>query len=1102
MAGVLRNLRIVLGVDFNESGLKKADRALQQLDKRLGVIGRRAATGAGLAALAGSAVALTGALLPAVGAVAAMPGALAAAKTATATLKVGLIGMGDAMSAVAGGDAQALEEALSKLSPSARAVVKEADRLFGSFKAVQEQVQSRMFRGLAREMEPVAANLLPGIRKGMLGVASGFNLGAREALKFGQTPMAKGAVNATFSSTSRIMANLASAVRPALAGISQLTVKSLPLAERMASWGVNGIKAAGAFLASERGAAVLERTVDRAGDTLAQLGRIGLNIGRTVVSVFGQMDASGDGVLDTIERLTAQAAAWVRSAEGQRQIADTFRLLRDVAADVADVLPLVAGPLGVVARLLTSLPEPLRGVVTQGLALALVIGPLAGKFGGLVSGVLHMVSAVKGADGPIGRLRDRLTGVGDGVGKARGALAGAAGVLGGPWGIALAAGIGAIAVFAQRQAEADQRVKDLTETLDKQSGAITADTRAMVVQRLEQEGLLRVAQQLGLNLGTVTDAALGNKTALGQVNSALDAYGNRLREAAASEQVAGAGTDELSRGATRLGIALRGQNSELGQAVASAHRTSQAMGRTASAATPAADGIRDMGAAASSTSGRMQTLVAQLVRFNSLTGDADLAALGARDSIDELSGAIKRGTLRINERTGRIDINTKASRENTRRIIDAIRAAADHADKLVKEGKSTDVANAAFKRHMDRLTGVLQKAGLSRQAIDALVRRYVTMPGQINAATNRIRDRKVRIEVRAGGELIGYKVQGGTLLKASGGILPGWSPGRDIHMFTSPTGGVLGLSGGEAVMRPEWTRAVGPAYIDRMNAVARRGGVSAVAREMGVERRWLTGPDALGGEGAFFADGGVIVKGSVGGVSSVQKMANRANALYGIWARNMGTGISKALSKLLLGGPGVQKALAWARRQNGKPYVWGGVGPGGYDCSGFMGAILNVIKGRNPYQRMFTTWSFGANGGPGGFVRNRKSGFMVGVSDAGVGHMAGTLGKVNVESRGSRGVVVGSGARGYNNGLFSRRYGLKFDQGGILPPGWTAAFNGTREPEYVFTQRQMEQGGGGRPVEIHNHFHIPPHPNRYEIGKEIYEALGPYMERSRRKLPA
>src|ERR1044072_6959513 len=139
----------------------------------------------------------------------------------------------------------------------------------------------------------------------------------------------------------------------------------------------------------------------------------------------------------------------------------------------------------------------------------------------------------------------------------------------------------------------------------------------------------------------------------------------------------------------------------------------------------------------------------------------------------------------------------------------------------------------------------------------------------------------------------------------------------------------------------------------------------------------------------------------------------------------------------------------------------GGVGPGGYDCSGFMSAILNVIQGKNPYQRRFTTFSFGNQGGPGGFVRNQRSGFMVGVENFGAGHMAGTLGgKLNVESRGSRGVLVGPAARGANDGLFTHRYGLKFDRGGMLPTGTSVVHNFTGKPEPVFTSRQMNSMGG------------------------------------------
>jgi hypothetical protein len=1078
VAGVLRNLRIVLGVDFNESGLKKADRALQQIDKRLSTIGRRAAMGAGLAAVAGSASAMTAALLPAAPAILALPAAMAVAKTATATFKVATIGMGDAMSAVAEGDAAKLEEALTKLSPSARAFVRSTAGLKGRFDPIQQVVQQRTFAGLAAQMGPVADNLLPGIKTGMLGVAAGFNLGAKEALKFGQTPMAKGAVNKVFASSSRIMHELGGATKPALAGVTALTVAGLPLAERMSSWAVNGVKATSAFLTSERGAAMLANAVDGAGDTLAQLGRIGGNVGGGLIRMFGQMEDSGDGVLDTIERLTAKFEAWAKTAEGQRQTAEMFALLRDVAGDLGAVLPLVTGPLGLMANILTSLPGPIRDVVTQGLALALIVGPLAGKIGGVASAGLHAADGVR-------RMRDSVQAAG-----------GPMGALAGPWGLALAGGVAALGLFATRNDQAERRVKDLTDALVRNKGALDDTAIANVKNELLTRGVYVAAEKLGINLALVTDAALGNRDAMAQVNTQLQGaatniqvYGGRAGQGAIAQK-------QLTGGAKLVSDALSTSNSEMSEATRNARLLAAAGTGTVGPSKAAASGIAGVGSAADKTSGKVNALNTSLVRFRTLTGDADMAAIGARNAIDDLSEAVRKNSLRVNERTGRININSKAGRENTRLVIDAIRAATDHADKLVKQGKSTDVANAAFKRHIDRLSGVLSKAGLSKRAIDALVRRYVTMPSEINAATGRIKNKTVTIKVRADGTV---NLPGGTKasLWASGGVLPGYTPGRDPHMFYSPTGGVLGLSGGEAVMRPEWTRAVGRSTVEEMNAAARSGGVPAVKRmlEGGVGRQRLRG------EGAFFADGGVISKHAFENFNKIPGAMTRYNRKIGEAAWTGVNKIVKKLNELSLGGPGVQKALKWARGQHGKPYIWGGVGPRGYDCSGFMSAITNVIKGRRPYSRLYSTHSFGASSGPGGFVRNRKSGFMVGVTDAGVGHMAGTLGRVNVESRGSRGVVVGSAARGYNNGLFTRRYGLaKFDEGGVLPPGFTPAYNGTGKPEYVFTQKQMQQGG---PREVHNHFHInvPTAYHKHEVAKEIYEILYPYMQRSQRKLP-
>lgn len=76
---------------------------------------------------------------------------------------------------------------------------------------------------------------------------------------------------------------------------------------------------------------------------------------------------------------------------------------------------------------------------------------------------------------------------------------------------------------------------------------------------------------------------------------------------------------------------------------------------------------------------------------------------------------------------------------------------------------------------------------------------------------------------------VGVKLKSPKSLKfATGGVLPGYTPGRDVHDFYSSTGGHLGLSGGEAIMRPEFTKAVGgKAGVDRLNREAMNGRVDS-----------------------------------------------------------------------------------------------------------------------------------------------------------------------------------------------------------------------------------------------------------------------------------
>jgi hypothetical protein len=142
------------------------------------------------------------------------------------------------------------------------------------------------------------------------------------------------------------------------------------------------------------------------------------------------------------------------------------------------------------------------------------------------------------------------------------------------------------------------------------------------------------------------------------------------------------------------------------------------------------------------------------------------------------------------------------------------------------------------------------------------------------------------------------------------------------------------------------------------------------------------------------------------------------------------------------------RGLAWARTQIGMPYQWGGDGNPSWDCSGFMSAIESVMRGEAPHRR-WATGAFSGSSAPPGWVQNANAPFMIGITNAGVGHTAGTLMGVNVEMS-TVGGRVGGNARGANDPMFPSHYGLAtFDHGGWLMPGKTLASNNTGRPERV-----------------------------------------------------
>lgn len=456
------------------------------------------------------------------------------------------------------------------------------------------------------------------------------------------------------------------------------------------------------------GLAVLLEEMDRYNHRLTQITDASTHFGsawqattHTAAFAFDQLRAKAEALLITMGThllpVFSAAAHWL-STDLPKAVATLQNILSPLEHIVGGVLVVAWRVFADIVKVAASALSAIAGVLERNralfTALAVTVGTLWVAFKGytvlrLVVGLFETMAlkamyakdAVAGAATQMGNMSNAALG-------GRVAMA------------AVAVGIGLVTMKMQEQADQQAKVNAVTQSyfglLQQTKGAINNVVVAQVTQNLATSGAYQVLQHYGIGLNLVTQAALGNRGALAQLNSE-NKSGSLAYRAAVGAVNAYAGSLGIAQHEYRMATAAAQQNSIANDKVAGALPT------VASAAQSASHAIAGLVTA-------MQNLVNTEIS-QMQTED------GFKEGLRQLAAAVKSNGDSLSQ-------NTMKGLQNR----DALLAVLSSAEKAAEGSRNY---KQALIDNIKSFQTFAVNAGYGKKAVDNLLSSMHLMPKQI-----------------------------------------------------------------------------------------------------------------------------------------------------------------------------------------------------------------------------------------------------------------------------------------------------------------------------------------------------------------------------------
>lgn len=791
-----------------------------------------------------------------------------------------------------------LDTAMAKLAPNARSFVNEVRAMAPAWRGLKLNVQDALFAGLGQRLTAISRQIIPTLTAGLAGTAAQLNIMAKGAMNAVSNLEKAGTLGKVFDGVRSSLSNLNRIPGQIVTGLAQLSVAAQPAMNRLTTGIGSAMDQIMAKLSAGIKSGALTEAINNALNVAVSFGHVIADVFGVVKNVMGAAAAAGGDFFGVFGAAVKELRRITAMPEVQAALKSIFTALQAVAslfatvlgAALRAVLPLLAA----LAPTITALAKTAGPVLTQlaqalGQALMPIIKALAPVISMVGQGILDLVSALTPLLVPIGKLIGAiikalapvLTTIIDVIVKVVGALAG-------PLGTIINALVPVVQFIGQLISQVFKALTPIIGPLVAVVGALAqglASILASVIKALlpALQPLIPVivlmaeifAQMLVAILRPLTPVITQLATVIAQIlvvaikalAPIIKIVADVFRQLLPSlrpliPQIAQLVMAVLQLIPPLLTLTLVILKPLLTIIALLAGLLVRALGAALLFLVPIV--VRVLGWII-----QLATIVTKIVHaivnafkwlFDKLLGHSIIPDIvngivnwftGLWHRAVNIFNSIKDGIARI-----------------WNSLWSGIKSVASSAYSAVRKGfdKFADGFKGAFRKVRDAIGDIWDKLkGLVKSPVKFWI--DVVYNKGIRTVWN-----------NTAGKIPGVpNLDKMTLPKgfARGGIISGWSPGRDIHRFYSPTGGMLDLSGGESVMRPEWTAAVGPAAVDRMNALARGGKTAAIRRIVsgvpGFDIGGIigdVGSSIAGGVGKVLGKGADLVRGGIADLAS------------------------------------------------------------------------------------------------------------------------------------------------------------------------------------------------------------------------------------------